>query len=395
MKGERKYILILVAIFVIMVAVEYNAPKPVNWSASFSKKDKIPYGCYVLFDYLSDIFPGKEISSSNRPLYNTLEDNDEHHTNYIIINEYLQIDTLDLIYLTDYVKKGNSVFIAADSYEGPLADTLKLSTGTQYNLNVLKNDSISLNFSNPSLHSEKNFKYKNGSVENYFTRFDSSRTTILGTNSKDKVTYIKVSFGEGAFYLSTVPYAFTNYNAIKGNNGEYIYRALSCLPVANTTWDEYYKPNTHKEDETPLRFILETPALQSAYYLLIIGLILYIIFEGKRRQRVIPVILPLKNTSLEFVETIGRLYYQKGTNSGIAHEKIMFFFDHIRSTYNINTNILDSSFYESLSIKTLIPVDELKKLFTFINQVQAASAVDESTLMELSNQIETFYHKTK
>jgi len=394
LKTERKYILIVIALFAIMVAVEYNAPKPVNWSVSFSKKDKIPYGCYVLFDYLNDIFPGKDINTSNKPVYNTLEDNDEHHTNYIIINEYLEIDTLDLVYLTDYVKKGNSVFIAADSYEGPLADSLKLGTGAGYDMNLLKNDSISLNFSNPSIHSSTNFKYRNGSVNNYFTKFDSSKTTILGTNSNDKATYIKVKFGDGAFYLNTAPYAFTNYNALKGNNGEYIYRALSCLPIANTTWDEYYKPGSHRQ-ETPLRFILETPTLKAAYWLLIIGLLLYIIFEGKRTQRPIPVIAPLKNTNLEFVETIGRLYYQKGTNSGIAHEKIIFFLDHIRSTYNLSTTVFSGAFYESLSIKTLIPADELKKLFTFIDRVCNAPSIDETTLMELSNRIETFYSKTK
>ena len=63
--------------------------------------------------------------------------------------------------------------------------------------------------------------------------------------------------------------------------------------------------------------------------------------QGKRKQRIIPVITPLKNTSLEFVETIGRLYYQKGTRSGIAHKKIIFFLDFIRTRYNIATNVFN------------------------------------------------------
>src|SRR4029077_4968316 len=228
----------------------------------------------------------------------------------------------------------------------------------------------------------------------YFGGYDSSRTTVLGTNSEKKDNYIEVKCGDGAFYLSTVPLAFTNYNALKGKNSEYIFRALSYLPVADTKWDEYYKVNK-KEASTPLRYILNNQALKYAYYLMLFGFVLYFIFERKRKQLKIPVIKPLQNTSLEFVETIGRLYYQKGTNTGIARKKIRFFLDHIRSIYNIQTSIFNEEFYDKLSQKTLIAREELKNLFTFIGRVNVYSTVDEQTLLSLNNQIENFHRKTK
>lgn len=302
-------------------------------------------------------------------------------------------DTLDLACLFNYVKRGHSAFIAANDFGGHFADSLKLKTWGNYELNPVSNDSTSLNFTNPLLHSEKNFKYRNGTVDFYFSRYDTAKTTVLGVNSKNKPDYIAIKFGEGAFYLSTVPYAFTNYNALKGNNAEYIFRAMSYLPVADTYWDEYYKP--FKTQDTPLRFILTNAPLKAAYYMLLFGLLLYIIFEGKRKQRIIPVITPPQNTSLEFIETIGRLYYQKGTHTGIAHKKIIFFLDYIRTKYNIATNVYNDTFYTLLSGKTLIPADELKNLFTFIGQVQQASGIEESTLVTLNNKIENFYRKTQ
>jgi hypothetical protein len=68
MKGDRKYIVLLACVFILLVLIEYYSPKPVNWKPTFSKKDKIAYGDYVVFDYLSDIFPGKEIKTATRGL---------------------------------------------------------------------------------------------------------------------------------------------------------------------------------------------------------------------------------------------------------------------------------------------------------------------------------------
>ena len=117
-------------------------------------------------------------------------------------------------------------------------------------------------------------------------------------------------------------------------------------------------------------------------------------FEGKRKQRVIPVIKPLQNTSLEFVETVGMLYYQKGTNIDIARKKIQFFLDNIRTRYNIATPAKDEAFYNALSRITAIDVTEIRNLFTFIVNVNDSETIDEATLVKLNNKIEDFYQKT-
>jgi len=395
-KGERRYIIFLVCIFIALIAIEYNAPQPVNWRPTFSKNDKIPYGSYVLYDYLEDIFPGKRITPAERDLYNVLsKDDGKENSSYIIISDGFYPDTLDVDYITNYVKKGHSVFIAADFFDQAFADSLKFKCDNEYDFNLLGKDSTSINFTNPSLHTEKNFKYRQGTVENYFKTYDTTKTTILGENSKLKANYIALKYGAGTFYLSTVPYAFTNYNALKGNNGEYIFRALSYLPIADVYWDEYYKPEGMKISATPLEFVLGNPTLKYAYYVMMFAILLYVIFEGKRKQRIIPIITPLKNTSLEFVETIGRLYFQKGTRSGIAHKKITFLLDYIRTRYHINTNAFSDTFYQSLSGKTLIPLEDITNLFNYIAKVQAAPAIDEITLMTLNDQIENFYRKTQ
>jgi hypothetical protein len=53
---------------------------------------------------------------------------------------------------------------------------------------------------------------------------------------------------------------------------------------------------------SPMRFILNNPPLRYAWYLLLLGLLIFVLFNAKRKQRIVPVIEPLKNTSLDLSE---------------------------------------------------------------------------------------------
>ena len=55
------------------------------------------------------------------------------------------------------------------------------------------------------------------------------------------VNFLRIKYGEGNFFLNTVPLAFTNYHLLNSDNNEYVYKALSHLPVQQTFWDDYYK----------------------------------------------------------------------------------------------------------------------------------------------------------
>ena len=147
--SEKIYIAALLLIFIILGVVEYNAPVPINWDASYSKSDKIPYGEYAVYDMLEDIFPGKKISSSELPLYNVLDDSTEN-TNLIIINNSFEPDSLETNTLLDYVGRGNTAFIASENFDGNFSDTLKIFTHTNYSP-YNSNDSTGLNFTSEQL----------------------------------------------------------------------------------------------------------------------------------------------------------------------------------------------------------------------------------------------------
>ena len=59
MRKQVIYIVLLVVFSLVYLFMELSKPKPIDWSEDYSRYQKKPYGCYVLFDVLPKIFPEK------------------------------------------------------------------------------------------------------------------------------------------------------------------------------------------------------------------------------------------------------------------------------------------------------------------------------------------------
>jgi hypothetical protein len=381
-----KYILILAIGFSGLIFLEWLRPTPIDWSLSFVKGDKIPYGCYVLFRLLPEIFPGQRIAATGMPAYNILRAGSAGLANYVFVNVFFAPDKLDTRELLAFVARGNQVFVAAHGFAAVFADTLRFATDSHF----INQDSVSINFVNSALQAPENFKYKSNTISHYFSRFDTLRTTALGKDDRGRINFVKIAFGQGAFYLSTVPMAFVNYHLLLRNNAEYAFKALSYLPVQATFWDEYYKTG-RQVIKTPLRYVLSQEPLRWAYYLALAGVILFIVFNGRRRQRIIPVILPKTNTTLEFVKTVGRLYFQHGDHKNMAEKKIAHFLDYLRTHYYLKTDAFDRTLCEKLAEKSGVEVEAASALFKQIKNIHAQPQITEAELSGLNRAIERFH----
>lgn len=404
-KGNRKYIVILGLCFSALIAMQLLAPKPINWKFSYTKKDKIPFGASALYEMLPALFPGQEISDKIVPLYNSLNKTDYANSNYIIINNQIEIDKLDLRELLGFVRNGNNVFIAANYFGKLFADTLNIETGNFFNelsnnlavdsgSNIYSGQPSVLNFVNPAFKKEHGYIYEKGFKDSYFTSFDTSNTVALGISSNKRINFISVQKGKGHLFLSTVPEAFSNYHFTDPRNNEYACKALSYLPNQPLIWDEYYKAgNTVRQ--SPLRVILSHPALEYAYYLLIISLLLFMIIGIKRKQRIIPVIEPLNNTTLQFVETVGSLYYQSGDHKNLATKKITYFLEYIRTNFHIKTTSYDAEFIEKISNLSGIEKEKISDLFSYFAGITAKQKITQQELLLLNKKIEEFHSLNK
>ena len=389
-KKNIKFLLPLIATLIILTIIKIAEPEEVDWTESFAKKDKIPYGGYIIYDVVSDLFPDNAVELKELPIYNILKGNYYYNTNYVFINTYFSPDRLDTEYLLEYVAKGNNVFISAFGIYGDLADSLKIKTFDTF----FSDDSVNINFSLANLESDIGYSYFKGNFENYFSEYDTTLVQVLGKNRNDNVNFLRIKYVNGNFLLNTIPLVFTNYHLLNSGNNEYVYKALSHLPVQRTFWDDYYKDG-NKYTASMLQYILSQQALKWAYFIILVSVLLFIFFYGRRKQRIIPLILPLRNTTVEFVETVGNLYYQQKDFKNIAEKKISYFLDFVRNKYFIKTGNFDDETIRKISYKSSLSIVKLKAIFREIEKIKQSPKVTEENLININYQLEKFYERTK
>ena len=391
MRKDWKYILYISLAFGLFVIVKLFSPKKYDWTMTFAYDDKNPYGAYAFSNLLPELFPGRGISHSYKTLYE-IKDSLAGLENILIISSNFSADKEDSETLLHHVEKGGSVFISAEYFWGHFSDTLSLRTYDYFfkSGDVFgKRDTSYLKFSNAQIDTADEFHYRRDNIHNYFSQFDTTSTTVIAKNDYGYPVTIRMKIGKGNLILNSTPLIFSNIYLLSSNNHSFVSKTLSYLPLQNVVWTEYYHLG-RMEATTPLRFILTNEPLRWAYYITIISILLFMLFEMKRKQRIIPIVSPLANTTLEFVGTIGNLYYQSGEHKNIAEKKIHFFLDQLRSKYWLNTTHLDETFVSIASRKTGRNEEEVRLLINVINSIRSKEKISESELIDLNTRMEKF-----
>ncbi len=391
MRKDWKYIAYLFVLGGLLALVFLTRSKQFDWSVTYSHLDKDPFGTYVLNDLIKPYFK-KEVKNSYKTFYE-LKDS-VSQDNILIIATGFSPDQEDTKALLRHVYQGAHVFISAEYMSGLFADTLGIRVSDSFfqgeNKFSLK-DTISLHFVNRHLDTTELFHFKRSNARNYYSGADSTTTTVIAKNDFYQPVTLRVAHGKGSIVLNCTPLAFTNIYMLSKQNHKFISHSLSYLPEKSTYWTEFYHLG-RMESATPLRFILRNEPLRWGYYIMMGTLLLFILFEAKRKQRIIPIIEPLANTTLEFVGTIGNLYYQRGDHKNIAQKKIQFFFDYIHTNYFIKIS-RDQDFVSMLSRKTGVTEKHAKELVDLIADIEAKQVVSKEELKKLNSLLEKFQSK--
>lgn len=393
-KANKIFLMIFLLVLVLLTYLEASEAEPLNWNPSYSASDQIPLGSYVLFENLKENF---EVERVDQPPYEYLTGNQPEGT-YFFLNNHVQFDDDELDKVLEWVAAGNNLFIATDAFSKNLLDTLDLNTATAVPSEGISSKPM-INMVHPDLESSQAYLYDHETYHSVFIDTDSLNHSILGNSQLFEgsreiqdplINFLRTSFGQGEIYLHTTPQAFSNFFLLHQDNVEYIEKALGYLQGKNTLyWDSYYK--TGKRFYTsPLYVLLSHKALRWAYYLLIISCILFVVFEGKRKQRSIPVLKPLENQTYNFTRTIAGLYLDRKDYQKIAAKKIYFFMDYIRVHYRIHTDKIDQEFLRDLAAQSGNSYEQVRDLFNLLDELQKKNNITKEGLLKLNSAIQTF-----
>lgn len=399
-KTLKIYIGLLIVIIFVAMSIESSKPVTIDWSETYNERHSKPYGLKVLYEEFTNLFDEvsiKKIRNTPYEYFNAKYNWDEYkytiEGTYVSIHPYFYTDESSLNELFDFASEGNIVFMSTHEIPHYIQDSLGFKTKYDYQVET----KAEFSFSNDNLWNNS-VSFEKGIKNIHFTEIDTLTTIPLGYQkfSSDSIytNFIKVPVGDGAFLLHTQPVAFTNFHLLKDEHHKYAEGVLGYLPNRNIFFDS---PNKYgvEESSSPLRFILSQPPLRWAWFISLLTLLVFILFNVKRKQRIVKIINPLENTTLDFTKTIGNLFYETKDHENVVRKKITYFLEHIRNDYLMDTQVLDEVFIKRLALKAGKDKDEIEDLISLIIKLKKKVHFQEYDVLNITEAIERFNKKEK
>lgn len=432
MKSSRNFLFAMLVLFVLFCLLQVNLPKKFVWSPTFSHVDKQPLGCFVFDSVLTQSLPnGYHVTK--KTFFQLDQEHAKEKISVLMVVDQQDLKQLDVKYLCNIARRGGKVMVVASSSldDGRNADTVvvnelertfkvKIEEGMFFSLRGIlaglkahDNDMYDTIYWNnrETMYAAQSYRmfynmvggtlfvdsvpkvkrlaytlstagydYKHDSLYvGDFTRFDTivdkkERIERIDTFAIKKIpAAVSVPYGKGEVIFVSSPLLFTNYGMLEGNTSVYIFRLMSYLadlPVYRT--EAYVKTDAMLvAEQSPFREFIKRPPLRWALYLALLGVVLFMIFTARRRQRVIPIMSKPANRSLEFIQLIGTLYYQRKDHVNLVRKKFKLFAEELRKTAGVDISDVntDDSEYLLLAEKTGMNSDRLKKVIRQIRLV--------------------------
>ncbi len=383
----------------ILLIMLYGCGNKMNRRLTLWRNDKIPYGTYYAYNNLHHFFKAAEIETSS--VSPEMFDIEEKESAYIIIGRTVRPNEVELQSILGHIYGGNKVFISAAEIGRNLLDSLMLKATDKYRF-YGNDDSLTVSIDDEN-EETASFTYPGLPMDDYFISMDTNYTTILGRNAQGKANFVRITYnGGGAVMIHLAPVAFSNFFLLHKQNKKYYDLAMSSIPdtVSYVRWDDYYRHhiNGHNIDNrsnfSKLGEVLKNDTLRWAFWLTLLLFGIIYLFESKRKQRVVQSLIKPANSSLDFIQTVGRLYFQRRDNKNLAGKMVTHFLGHIRSAYNLSTSALTEEFEKKLAFKSGYSAETIKNIIEDIRSIEAKPSVSDEELLAFNDKLEKFYKQT-
>lgn len=113
-KRQTVYIIIGVVTLALILFLQYNKKKELNWYPSYVSHHKIPYGTIVLHDLVKKKF--KNIHDVSDPPFTFLKSNNDNASTYVFINNTVSFAESELDKLLEWTAKREYLIYCFDKF---------------------------------------------------------------------------------------------------------------------------------------------------------------------------------------------------------------------------------------------------------------------------------------
>jgi len=426
-----KYIIMIVLVIALGVIVFFigkNGKKAgfnervvdsINWEKTYDSNSKHPFGTYFIHSLLEKGLEDHSVYDMDFPVESyfdsiSLQLNEDYIT-YFFVGKSLNLYDKEVDSLLRFVERGHTMFVAAEFLPERLLSKLFYNVRDYNYFGYSSNSSISLTFEDDRF----------GDVFDIVNQIDDKSQTqrwyninygieyelqgrVIG-KSGYRPCYVQFKHGNGKILIHTIPQVFTNSYLSSDLGREYVEIVLSYFSNSTVLFDNYTQyaydngnmdidqsrsNGRNLRDFKTLNFLLSNQSLRWAYFILLTGILFFVVFTGKRQQKIMPTIYSNDNSSLEFTETIARLYLKQNQHNKLIVHMENIFKNRIKSRYYIAYSE-ESTYIKRISQKSGVDESEIKQLMKLFKVSSNLNSVSDDYLVNLYKKLNNFYAKAK
>lgn len=426
-------ILILALVLGLIAWFVFTRDNEHHWIETYFPNKKEPYDTYVIHEQLKNGLGESKFNTISDTIYReVLATNDSNPSSIVFIGNEMFLDSAETDFFLKYVERGNSAFLSCNYFPQELIEFL-IYAGDEYEYYynevdgsysyeftptvTVEDTTVSLKLLRQEIEiQELSCSYivdyeKSSNRWHYFRKdlynHDLVYLESIGVINDSLINFVRVPYGEGNFYLHTTPLIFTNYHLLSDSVNEYAKSALSVLNDTRIYWDEkdrYYDPMSTElpqgsAEKGPLEFLLTEPTLKIAWYMVLATSFLYLLFGSRRKQRIIPVIENMNNTSIEYAEVVSQLFMKEKDHKKLVLLKMDLFKVFLRERFALriptDQKQEGEEFYKNVASRADVPYTLVLNIFEQFKYLSAISHVETEPMLTFYNQIEEFYSNCK
>lgn len=453
MKTNRTILILIATVALLLLAgyamFELKTVPDVKWKKNYTFSSQDPHGAMVFRDMLSTFFNSIQVEELADET--TLQDITDSNQLYILIGNTINLNNDETTHLIEFIEKGNQAILIANHFTlgdlyynyyprqttffdsllainytsssdtfrfihyYPTFHTSAISLFTALNDTGSSGDSLvtystdeelifmdSLNQVSetedslllPTIDTPLLEKNRAESEADYVDEDYPEPPSNGGKTSSNLSFYQSYSLKAGKLHFHSLPLVFSNMSALQPDFREHfnlVFREFTPQKV----WLDHiqWHAGAPEDSESPLQFILNQKPLRWAYFLTIFTVLVYIVINSKRRQKVIPMNETNINTSLEYINTVSSLYLSQDNHIPVVKYQRDGFYHLIKKRYFIEPHQPD--FTRQLIKKSQVDPQQVLDLLDELDKSKKYLSVRSSYPVVIYNKIKEFLKKAK
>lgn len=387
-----------------------------KWNRTYRLGENEPYDLSIFYETIKTEYEGRfeEIKDNESLSENTKDINPGNADIYMFVGRNCYLTADEAAVLKDHVFEGGTAFISAVGMPEALLDAFPLLKNTETEVNDY--DSFPVVFrhkqTNPSrvvfYHYNRLIPESRGWLTyQSFTKpeetdfspgsEDPTNMAIVSANPQKGPDFICIYHGSGKLFLHANPAMFGNVYQTLPYGRAYLSNVLRHLPGNRVVFDRgagFPKKDANtSENSNMLDFIKGEPALWYAWQLLLVSVVLFLVFAGRRKQRGIPVIEPPVNHTMAFIDAIGRFYKNEKQNALVFQREWNQFVSFLQQQFRFRLKSLNEEELKKLSDKTGVSLKTIEHVVSIHGKYRNHESLGAAELTETNRAIGRFYEE--